>query len=112
MSLPTADFQKIVAAQESTLDLLGTPGTWEQTKAPNATAQIVVGIKTASWKDEELVNAYGINARVFTIKAKDVAKLEKFDVIKVGNEKYTMDAAIPVYVNGVVVFWKGVVRGD
>jgi hypothetical protein len=104
--------QKVIAAQEQTLDLLGVPASWRQAKPPNATINLNVGMKTASWKDEELVNAYGINARVFTLKARDVSKLEKFDQITIGAERYTMDAAIPVYINGQLVFWKGIVRGD
>lgn len=113
MPLPAADMQKVIAAQENTLDMLGTPGTWRQAKVPNATkANIPVGIKTVDWKDQELINAYGINARIFTIKSKDVALLEKFDQITVGNETYVMDSAKPVYINGQVVFWKGICRGD
>ena len=112
MTLPLEDFQKIVSAQRSVLHMLGSPAEWRQAKPPQATVRCIVGMKTASWRDEELVNAYGLNARVFTIDAAEVAKVEKFDQVIVGNERYTLDAAVPVYINNELVFWKGIVRGD
>lgn len=112
MPLPTADLQKYIAAQENTLELLGVPGTWYQAKAPHATKTCTVGMKTVSWNDEELANAYGIGAKVFTVSAKVITKLEKFDRIQIGSERYTMDAAMPVHVNGALVFWKGIAKGD
>lgn len=112
MPLATTDFNKMRSGMEQTLDLLGVPGTWTEAKPPNSTASVTVGVKTVSWRDEELVNAYGINARVFTMKATQVATLKKFDTIQIGNERYTMDAAVPVYINNTLVFWKGICRGD
>ena len=112
MGLPTVDLQKYVAAQENTLQLLGVPAVWHQAKQPQASKPCTVGFKTASWNDEELSNAYGIGAKVFTISVKDVPVLEKFDRLVIGNERYTLDAALPVHVNGVLVFWKGICKGD
>lgn len=111
MPLPAADQQKIIAAQRNTLQVLGSAGVWRQAKAPHATANCVVGMKTVSWRDQELVNAYGVNARVFTLDVREVPTLEKFDRIEVGGEIYTLDDSIPVYVNAQHIFWKGVVKG-
>jgi len=109
--LSQADRDKIQAATENTVDTLGVPMTWTQAKAPNATADIVAGFKSASWRDEELINAYGIGAKIFTVKVSDIAFIEKFDRMTVGTDKYTIDSVMPVYLNGVRLFWKAIVRG-
>lgn len=112
MALPAAEQQKVIAAQRQTLHTLGTPGTWRQAKAPHATVNCVVGMRTVGWRDQELANAYGVDTRIFTLDAAEIAHLEKFDRIEIGNEIYTMDDAIPVYVNGQLIFWKGISKGQ
>jgi hypothetical protein len=109
--LSVEERDKIQAATEAVVDMLGVPATWTQTKAPNATEAVVVGFKTASYKDEELINAFGIGAKVFTVKVSDIAIIEKFDRFKVLAETYTIDEVMPVHLNGVHIFHKCFVKG-
>ena len=109
--LTAADHAAMLAGYENNIDLLGVPATWTQTKAPMATADVLVGFKSATWRDEELINAYGIGAKVFTIKVSDIPVVEKFDRITIGDERYTIDSVMPVYLNGTKIFHKAVVRG-
>jgi len=109
--LTAADHAAMLASYEGNIDLLGVPATWTQTKDPKATKDVVVGFKSASWRDEELINAYGIGAKVLTIKVSDIPVMEKFDRITIGGEKYTIDSVMPVHLNGVQIFHKAVVRG-
>jgi hypothetical protein len=99
------------AATEAVVDTLGVPATWTQTKSPNATADVVVGFRTLGYADEALINAYGIGAKVLTIKVSAVAVVDKFDRITVGPETYTIDAVMPVHLNGVHLFHKCYVKG-
>jgi len=104
-------------ATENVVDTLGVPATWTQTKTPNASQSIVAGFKSVSWNDQELINAFGIGAKIFTIKVVDIAVVEKFDSITVnddiGNpiEKYVLDAVMPVHLNGIHIFHKAIVKG-
>ena len=109
--LSQEDRDKFQAATENVVETLGVPATWIQTKDPQATADVVVGFKTASWRDEELINAYGIGAKVFTVKVKDIPVIEKFDRFVINNEKYTVDSVMPVHLNGVHLFHKAIIRG-
>lgn len=109
--LTQGDRAKMQKEWESVVDTLGVPATWTQTKDPFATKDVVVGFKTATWRDEELINAYGIGAKVFTIKVSDIAYIEKFDTVAIASEKYTIDSVMPVYLNGVHLFHKAIVRG-
>jgi hypothetical protein len=109
--LTTTDRDKIQAATEAVVDTLGVPGTWAQTKSPNATKDVVVGFRTLGYADEALINAFGIGTKVLTIKAKDIAVVEKFDRFTIGTETYTIDAVMPVHLNGVHLFHKCYIRG-
>ena len=109
--LSPADRDKIQASTEAVVDLLGVPATWLQTKAPNATAEVVVGFKTATYKDEELINAYGIGAKIITVKVSDIAVVEKFDRFTVLGENYTIDSVMPAHLNAVHIFHKCYIRG-
>jgi len=105
------DADKIRAAQEALLDTLGVPATWIQAKEPQETKEVVLGFKSASWRDEELINAFGIGAKVFTVKASDIAVIEKFDRFTIHGERYTADSAMPVHLNGLLFLWKVYIRG-
>lgn len=109
--LSSADRKKFRDAQKQVLDLLGVPAVWTQVKAPKATSSVTVGFKTASWQDEELINAFGIGAKVLTVKVSDIAVIEKFDAFVISGERYTIDSVMPVHINGELVFWKCFVRG-
>ena len=109
--LTAADHAAMLAGYEGTVDLLGVPAVWEQTKDPQATKDVVVGFKSATWRDEELINAYGIGAKVFTVKVSDIPVIEKFDRITIAGERYTIDSVMPVHLNGVQIFHKCIVKG-
>lgn len=109
--LNASDHAAMLASYEGVVDTLGVPAVWTQTKDPKATQDVLVGFKTASWRDEELINAYGIGAKVFTIKVSDIPVIEKFDRIEINGERYTIDSVMPVHLNGVQIFHKAIVRG-
>ena len=101
------------AAFEQTFALLGTPATWRQAKAPHATKTIEIGIKTAGPRDEAIVNVYGAEAKIITMKASDFTTTipEQFDELVVGDEKLVLAAVHPVNIGNSVVFWKAYSRG-
>ena len=99
-------FNDVVAA-------LGVPATWSRAKAPSPTKTLTVGFRTAGVKDTEIVNAYGINAIVLTVRAIDVSVApEKFDSFTVNGVRHTADAVHPVHLKGEVIGWKLYVRGS
>lgn len=111
--LAASDFNRIRRNFEGTVAMLGVTATWSRAKAPTPTQQLVIGFKTAGVKDTEVVNAYGINAVVMTVRAVDVSVApEKFDAFIVNGVRHTADAVHPVHLNGVVIGWKVYVRGS
>lgn len=110
--LNTATWNQVSSAFDQVVDLLGTNFTWNQAKSPNGTAQAVCGIKTVGAKDIELINSYGIGAKVLTIKAASLpVPPEKFDEFTVNGEVYTADAVHPVRINDQIVGYKCYCRG-
>jgi len=110
--LSAIQHHQILTATEAVIDTLGVPADWEQAKAPYAKkCGFNIGFKTVGFKDEELINAFGIGAKVFTVKVSDIAVIEKFDRFTIGEEKYTIDAVMPVHLNGVQIFHKCFVKG-
>jgi len=103
--------QQIQNATENVVDTLGVPTIWRQTKDPQATKEIVAGFKSPSWADQEIINAYGIGSKIFTIKVADIAIVEKFDRLTVLDEEYTIDVVMPVHLNGVHLFHKAISKG-
>ena len=109
--LTDGDRASMQAAWETALDTLGVPATWKQTKDPQATKDVVIGFKTVGLRDSDLINAYGVGAKIFTIKVSDIEVVEKFDRVTVQDEVYTIESSMPVHLNGVQVFWKAVSTG-
>lgn len=111
--LAASDFSRIKRNFEGAVAMLGVTATWSRAKAPTPTKQLVLGFKTAGVKDTEIVNAYGINAVVLTVRAMDVTVApEKFDTFTVNGVRHTADAVHPVNLNGTVIGWKVYVRGS
>jgi hypothetical protein len=103
---------KIQGAFANAFGLLSTPAVWTQTKAPHATKSLEVGIKTAGPKDEAIINAYGVNAKIITMAAKDFTDPpEQFDQLVIGGEVLVLADVHPSNIGNTVVFWKGYVRG-
>lgn len=116
MTLDLQNFTKMRNAYISTIDLLGVPATWTQTKAPNRTANMTIGFRTASKDDVEVVNTYGFGSKIVTFKAGDFTADEpvKFDRVQInppGGETYALDAVLAVHLNGTVIGYKGFIRG-
>jgi len=108
----TAMAAKIQAAFLNGFGLLSTPAVWTQAKPPKATKAISVGIKTASARDEAIINAYGVAAKIILMKASDfTTPPEQFDQLTIGAETLVLADTHPVNVGNVVIFWKGYVRG-
>jgi hypothetical protein len=102
----------IRAALSNALALLATPAVWTQAKPPHATKNIEVGIKTASARDEAIINAYGVGAKVITFKASDFPQPpEQFDQLVIGGETLVLADVHPANVGNIVQTWKGYVRG-
>lgn len=96
----------------STVAAVGVSAVWSRAKAPTPTKTITVGYKTAGVKDTDVINSYGINAIVLTVRAADVAVApEKFDSFTINGVRHTADAATPVNLKGEVIGWKVYVRG-
>jgi hypothetical protein len=111
--LKTAEHNKIKSAMVQALDLLSVPAVWTQTKSPNATLNIQVGFKNAGRDDTEIINSYGLDAIIITMKADDfTTRPEKFDTLTIDGVDYTLDEVRPHRLNGEVVFLKSIIRGD
>lgn len=110
--LGAADFNNIRGSFESTIHLLGVPATWVKAIG-GQTATVQVGFKTAGVKDTEIINAYGLNAIVMTVRQIDLPVApEKFDSFTVQGVRHTADAVHPVHLNGSIIGWKIYVRGS
>lgn len=78
----------------SLLSVTGEPVTWEQAKPPQATQQVRAIVQSLSRAPENIVNAYGIDARSIQVAAGTVAP-EKFDQFIDGQgNRYTVDLVI------------------
>lgn len=109
--LNTAEFSKIKAAQLQAFDLLSSPSAWTQAKAPHATKNVQVGIRTLGFRDTELINSYGIEAVIITMKYKDVPGIEKFDKLDINGSRYTVQQVFPAMLNAEQLFSKMIAKG-
>ena len=109
--LTPSDHSSMLAAYESVVDTLGVPATWAQTKDPQASADVVVGFRTVGLQEEAIINAFGIGAKVITVKVSDIPVVEKFDRFTITGERYTIDAVMPTHLNGTLIFHKCYVKG-
>ncbi len=97
---------------DSVVGSLGVPAGWSRAKAPSPVHDVIVGFKTAGVKDTEVVNSYGINAVIMTLRASDVSVApEKFDSFSINGIRHTADAVHTVNLGGQVIGWKIYVRG-
>lgn len=110
--LSSAVSSSIRSQFETAVDMLGVPATWSRAKAPTPTQLLTVGFRTAGVKDAEIVNAYGINATIITVRATGVATApEKFDSFTIQGIRYTADAVHPIHLAGAVIGWKVYCQG-
>ena len=107
------DLSSFKAAQLKTLDALGSPCHYVNVKSSN-TLDIVAGFKTAGVRDEAIVNAYGVGAKIITVKASDfTTPPEKFDTFQFdgNNETYKADTVNPKHIGAEVVFYTIYIKG-
>jgi hypothetical protein len=105
-------FRIIKSGFELNIAKLGVPASWERAKSDGVASAVTVGFKTAGAKDEAIVNAYGINAIIMTLRAMEApVPPEKFDTFIVHGVRHTADAVHQVNLNGEVIGWKIYVRG-
>lgn len=110
--LPIATYNATLASIRQAVDMLGVPASWQQTKAPNNTANMNMGIRRAGRNDEEVINAYGHGAILGTAMADSFpVPPEKFDKVVVQGEDMTINTVNPVALNGTVIMYKLVMRG-
>ena len=109
----TAPVLATVKAQyERTIDMLGVQATWKQAVGGGSQA-LTIGSRIAGDKDDAIVNAYGIGARIFTLKAADFPTNPpvKFDTLTIGTETHVIDHVAPVHMNGSTFGYRCFVRG-
>jgi hypothetical protein len=110
--LSASDFNKMVGAHRTIIQTLGVPAVWKQAKPPQQTATAVVGFKSVGPNEAEIVNAYGIEAKILTIAAGDTPVApEKFDTFEVNGETFVAQSAQAVHLNGQVIGYRCLVKG-
>lgn len=106
--LPVAS---LAAAYSATLRRMGGPATFVPV-AGGASVDLIAGFSSVAPTDAEVVNAYGIGAKIITVLAVDLGTApDKFDRIQMHGATYTVDTWQPVYIAGVLVSYRGFVRG-
>lgn len=112
MTLGAVDFNRVRGSFEQVIGLLGVPAAWSEAIAPNATANLVIGFRTAGREDTEVINAYGPHSVIMTFAAKDMPQAPvKFDSVEIRGTRYTLDAVHPIHLNGSLIGWKAFSRG-
>ena len=107
------DLNPVASAMTKLLDELGIPCAYVNTKT-DATKDIIAGFKTAGLRDEAIVNAYGVGAKILTLKAGDFTTApEKYDTFQFQgtDEVYKAEAVHPIHMNAKVQFYKVYIKG-
>lgn len=86
---------------------LGVPATHMSTEGIET--ECIVGFKTT--KDEEIINSWGIGAKVITIRAEEVSPVKKLDRIFIEDQTYTLEFVDPVMLNNIFCGYRCYVRG-
>jgi len=99
--LGSAIFAALKTEYDRAVDSLGFPATFTVAKTDASIKIPKVGFATIGRDDDALIQAYGVGARVITIKASDVtAPPVKFDRITIGAEVFTFEAVHNVHLPG------------
>ena len=99
------------SAYINAFDMMAQPGSIEQAAPPHTITQVSVGFKYAGNNDQEIINAYGIGAAILTFKASQVTPA-KFDEVTIDGKKHVLDAVHPIHINGDLVFYRGIAKGN
>jgi CRISPR/Cas system CMR-associated protein Cmr3 (group 5 of RAMP superfamily) len=102
------ELAKVKAAFAFAIDFLGLPAVLTEATVRSATPTHTfrVGFNAVNIQDEALVNSYGINAKVITMKASEGYKPKKFDSIVVNGQKYFVDGTQEISVGGEIIGYK------
>jgi hypothetical protein len=114
MPLPMTDFDVVRSSFDMTISMLGVPAQFTRADGTGALA-MVVGFASPNRNDINVVNAYGIEAKIVTISAKSspgpTEPPAKFDVLVIGGKRFVAQAVHDVLLNAELVGWKLVVTG-
>jgi hypothetical protein len=110
--LTAADaINELKAQYDRTIDVLGVPMMWAEAKSA-ATASLVAGLRIASDAENAVVQAYGVGARIITIKAASLPQAPvKFDRFIMGGEVMVAEHVSPVHLTGKLVGYRVYVKG-
>jgi hypothetical protein len=101
----------IVAGVVQAFDALSAPATFTSVKTGTART-VQVAVKTVSSQDVAIVNAYGLYARVVTMKVSEfTVPPEKFDTVLLNGDLGVFAGVHLHSVNDVPVFYKGYIKG-
>lgn len=113
--LGTVDFNKIQGAFDSTIDLLGTLIEWRQSTT-NEALTMRSGMRTVGKGDTELINAYGLDTRIFTTKMADWGGVvpNELDLVYVNatGNWYTLNAVHEIWINDTLVGYKMMAKAN
>lgn len=87
---------------------LGSTASYVKTKTPAVTGDMKVLLSHPSYKDEEIVNAYGIDVTILTFENNPVFQTtppEKFDSVTIMGKRYVFDFVHPVVILDTIVGW-------
>lgn len=97
----------MTAAFNQAIGALGLPASIHYAKGQPDKSIPQVGFASVSKTDEALVNAYGVAAKVITIRFGDVTTPpSKFDIVTIGGEDFTLADAHPIHCGTAVIGWK------
>lgn len=80
---------------------------------PGAPVAVEVALKTVGPTDQDIVNTWGLGARIFTLPADgmDGAAPVRFDRVQIGASVHTVDYVHEIRIGDEVVGWKLYARG-
>lgn len=103
---------KVAGGFNTAIDTLGVPMQWTSAKDDLKTANIVGGFRTVGKDDQVIINSYGIETKVITIKAGATPEPPlKFDRFVVHGEVYVAQSSHQIHLNGVLIGHKCYCKG-
>lgn len=81
--------------------------------APGAPVAVEVALKTVGPTDQDIVNTWGLGARIFTLPSDGLAGAApvRFDRVQIGESIHTVDYVHEIRLGDEVVAWKLYARG-
>jgi hypothetical protein len=102
----------MAAGFNTAIDSLGVPMLWTQAAEGGQSASIVAGFRAVGKDDEVIINSYGIETKVITVKVDSLpVPPQKFDRFVVQGETYVAQSSHQIYLNGVLIGHKCYCKG-